>query len=119
MRQKVANNYSALLGKAGITAPFVEAHNESAWAQFTVQLENRGFVQEQLEAADVPTAVHYPIPLNRQPAVSDSFADLPVGDAVATRVMSLPMHPYMSTDQLKKVVEPLFEIVGRAKIAAN
>lgn len=119
MRQKIASSYVALLDKAGIATPFVEAHNESAWAQFTVQLENRDLVQEQLKIAGVPTAVHYPIPLNRQPAVSDPFANLPVGDAVATRVMSLPMHPYMSADQLNKVVEPLFEIMGRTKVAAN
>ncbi|VXC26272.1 UDP-2-acetamido-2-deoxy-3-oxo-D-glucuronate aminotransferase [Pseudomonas sp. 9AZ] len=119
LRQQVANGYASLLNEAGIAAPFIEAHNQSAWAQFTVQLENREFVQERLSLIGVPTAVHYPIPLNRQPAVSDAYAILPVGDVVATRVMSLPMHPYLSGDQLNKVVAPLVEIMNGAYVASN
>ena len=93
LRQQVAQRYSALLNKAGITTtPHIEVHNQSAWAQYTIQMEQRGAVQEKLKAAGVPTAVHYPIPLNKQPAVIDHAATLLVGDAVAQRVLSLPMH---------------------------
>ena len=55
----------------------------------------------------IPTAVHYPIPLNKQPAVADVNAVLPVGDAVAERVMSLPMHPYLNLDAQEKIVTAL------------
>src|SRR5690606_23793934 len=79
LREQAAQRYAHLLGKSGIAAPFVEDHNLSAWAQFTVQVDNRDQVQERLKAAGVPTAVHYPIPLNRQPAVKDDAAHLPVG----------------------------------------
>ncbi len=52
----------------------------------------------------MPTAVHYPIPLNRQPAVADPDAVLPVGDLLAEQVLSLPMHPYLGEgDQLQIV----------------
>lgn len=96
-RQQVADRYTQLLSQAGITTtPHIEAHNQSAWAQYTVQVHNREQVQEKLKQAGIPTAVHYPIPLNKQPAVADATAQLPVGDAVAQRVMSLPMHPYLS-----------------------
>lgn len=119
LRQQVASGYVSLLDEAGIAAPFIEAHNQSAWAQFTIQLGNRELVQERLKLVGVPTAVHYPIPLNRQPAVSDTHANLPVGDAVATRVMSLPMHPYLSDDQLNKVIASLVETMDEAKVAGN
>lgn len=119
LRQQVASSYVTLLGEAGIAAPFIEVHNQSAWAQFTIQLGTRELVQERLKLAGVPTAVHYPIPLNRQPAVSDAHANLPVGDAVATRVMSLPMHPYLADDELNTVVASLVEIMGEAKVAGN
>lgn len=99
LREQAAQRYAHLLGKSGIAAPFVEAYNVSAWAQYTVQVEARDQVQEHLKAAGVPTAVHYPIPLNRQPAVKDDGASLPVGDAVAQKVMSLPMHPYLMPEQ--------------------
>lgn len=96
-RQHVAETYTQLFNEAGIsTTPFIEEHNQSAWAQYTIQVDHRSEVQDKLKAQGIPTAVHYPIPLNKQPAVADANAVLPVGNAVAERVMSLPIHPYMS-----------------------
>jgi len=103
-RQRVAETYNQLFTEAGITTiPFIEAHNQSAWAQYTIQVDNRDKVQAKLKEQGIPTAVHYPIPLNKQPAVVDVNAVLPVGDAVAERVMSLPMHPYMQTTDIKTI----------------
>lgn len=105
LRQHVANRYTTLLNEAGImTTPIVKEGNISAWAQYTIQVENRDKVQAALKEKGIPTAVHYPIPLNRQPAVADNDAYLPIGDKVAQKVMSLPMHPYMSEADIKRVV---------------
>ena len=112
LREQVAQGYTRLLGRAGIAAPFVEAHNSSVWAQYTVQITNRYQVQERLKVAGVPTAVHYPIPLNRQPAVKDEAAVLPVGDAIAERVMSLPMHPYLDEAAQHSIIQTLQESLG-------
>jgi len=107
-RQKVAEIYNQLFSQAGInTTPYLESHNTSAWAQYTIQVDNRVEVQEKLKAQGIPTAVHYPIPLNKQPAVADTGVMLPVGDAIAERVMSLPMHPYLTIDQITQIVQPL------------
>ncbi|WP_425918238.1 DegT/DnrJ/EryC1/StrS family aminotransferase [Acinetobacter sp. TSRC1-2] len=107
-RQRVAETYTKLFNEAGIsTTPFIESHNQSAWAQYTIQVENRDQVQAKLKAEGIPTAVHYPIPLNKQPAVENANVSLPVGDAIAEKVMSLPMHPYLPEETLKKVVYSL------------
>lgn len=106
-RRVVAQTYKRLLSAAGVAAPYVEEHNTSAWAQFTVQVDARDAVQQKLKAAGVPTAVHYPFPLNKQPAVADPAALLPVGDAIADRVMSLPMHPYIDEGSLEYIVHSL------------
>lgn len=111
-REQVAQDYGRLLVDAGIAAPFVEAHNCSAWAQYTVQVAGRDKVQESLKAAGIPTAVHYPIPLNRQPAVKDDAACLLVGDAIAERVMSLPMHPYLDDASQRVIIQTLQESLG-------
>src|SRR5690554_1645433 len=79
-----------------IILPFIEEHNTSVYAQYTIQVDNRDQVQAKLNEAGIPTAVHYPIPLNKQPAVADKNVQLLIGDAVAEKVMSLPMHPYMT-----------------------
>ncbi|MDM1248683.1 DegT/DnrJ/EryC1/StrS family aminotransferase [Acinetobacter sp. R933-2] len=106
-RQRVAETYTRLFNETGIlTTPYIEEHNQSAWAQYTIQVENRDEVQEKLKAQGIPTAVHYPIPLNKQPAVAND-AVLPVGDAIAERVMSLPMHPYLTLEAQEKIVNCL------------
>lgn len=105
LRNQVAQRYTQLLNNVGIaTTPVVESYNTCAWAQYTIRVERRDEVKDRLKENGVPTAVHYPIPLNKQPAVADRSAYLPVGDEVAEQVMSLPMHPYMAeADQIKVV----------------
>lgn len=108
LRNQIAQTYTQQLNAAGInTTPYIEDHNISTWAQYTVRVENRDVVQQKLKEVGVPTAVHYPIPLNKQPAVADAAAILPVGDEVAEQVMSLPMHPYMTNNDIEKVVQAI------------
>lgn len=108
LRQSVARNYADLLNMAGVNKqPYVEVYNTSVFAQFTVRVDNRDSVQAKLKQLGIPTAVHYPIPLNQQPAVADAEANLPVGDEVARQVVSLPMHPYLTLEEQKKVVAAL------------
>jgi UDP-2-acetamido-2-deoxy-ribo-hexuluronate aminotransferase len=108
LRNQVAERYTLLLNDAGIeTTPFIEKHNVSAWAQYTIRVDKREMVQAKLKGAGIPTAVHYPIPLNKQPAVADEAASLPVGDEMAEQVLSLPMHPYLTEQEQIKVVESL------------
>lgn len=108
LRQQVAANYNQLLNEKGIeTTPFIEEHNTSVYAQYTIRVKNREQVIEELQAKGIPTAVHYPIPLNKQPAVaSNDF--LPVGDRIAQEVLSLPMHPYLSKEDIKKIVRTVY-----------
>ena len=107
-RDRVAAAYSGKLNAAGLqSTPVVEAHNVSAWAQYTVRVPERDRVQAHLKEAGIPTAVHYPIPLNRQPAVADANARMPVGDAMAGQVISLPMHPYLDENDQDRVVKVL------------
>lgn len=118
-RQRVADTYNKLLNchpreggdplSQSVITPHLESHNTSAWAQYTVQVQNREAVQERLKQAGIPTAVHYPIPLNKQPAVEDAAVQLPAGDAVAQRVMSLPMHPYLDEASMKRIAQALVQ----------
>lgn len=108
LRQKNAASYEQLLNQAGIdTTPYVEPHNTSVYAQYTIRVNDREAVQAKLKAAGIPAAVHYPIPLNKQPAVADATAMLPVGDVVAQQVISLPMGPYIGNSDIARVVDCL------------
>lgn len=117
LRQQVAERYATLLppqhagegwgGDQHITTPYIPPHNRSAWAQFTIQVSLRDQVLQRLQTAGIPTAVHYPIPLNQQPAVVDPAAHLPVGNAMAQKVLSLPMHPYLGESEIAAIAVAL------------
>jgi UDP-2-acetamido-2-deoxy-ribo-hexuluronate aminotransferase len=113
LRQQVAQTYARLFADAELAiAPFVETHNRSAWAQYTVRVPDRDAVQARLKDAGIPTAVHYPLPLNRQPAVADRKRQLPVGDTLAEQVISLPMSPYLGADQQRSIVAALASVLS-------
>ena len=99
-RARIGQRYSERLTCNGIVTPFIEPFNTSVYAQYTLQVEDREKVQKTLTAKNIPTAVHYPIPLNKQPAMNQGHLSFPVAEYLAQRVISLPMHPYLSrTDQ--------------------
>lgn len=113
LRAAVAKKYNRLLGESGITTlPFVSENCKSVWAQYTIQVPDRDVVQEKLSAMGIPTVVHYPIPLNKQPAVADTNKSLPIGDSISEKVLSLPMHPYL-------IDKDIFHIAHHLKLALN
>ena len=108
LRQHVAQRYAARLQGADIlSTPYVEMHATSVYAQYTIRVNDRAEVQQKLQRAGVPSVVHYPIPLNKQPAVMDSEVSLVVGEEVAEQVLSLPMHPYLTDDDIELVAAAL------------
>lgn len=107
-RNEVASMYAERLADINtLTTPSVIGHNISAWAQYTIRVQNRAEVQEKLAAQSIPTTVHYPLPLNKQPAVEDKSITLAHGDLAADEVLSLPMHPYMSLNDVDEVATAL------------
>ncbi|MDV6316106.1 DegT/DnrJ/EryC1/StrS family aminotransferase [Idiomarina sp. HP20-50] len=110
LRNTIASNYTLWLNEKGIEAtPFVEEYNSSVWAQYTLKVKNRDELQQKLKENGIPTAVHYPMPLNKQPAVEDRVSSLAIGNDAANIVMSLPMHPYLTLEEQKKIVNIIGE----------
>jgi UDP-2-acetamido-2-deoxy-ribo-hexuluronate aminotransferase len=106
LRATIGAAYTKAL-KDIVTTPFIEAYNACVYAQYTIQVDNREIVQEKLKAAGVPTAVHYPIPLNLQPVFSylqQGEGSFPVAEKVARRVMSLPMSPWLTVNDQRETV---------------
>lgn len=106
LRTTIGEKYTERL-KDVVTTPYIETHNTCVYAQYTIQVDNRDTVQEKLKAAGIPTAVHYPIPLNLQPVFSylqQGEGSFPVAEKVARRVMSLPMSPWLTVDDQREIV---------------
>ncbi|MEO6987848.1 MAG: DegT/DnrJ/EryC1/StrS aminotransferase family protein [Aquihabitans sp.] len=106
-RNLVARRYESGLSEVAIT-PAVMAGRTSAWAQYTLRVPDRpGFISD-LRDAGIPTAVHYPTPLHRQPAYSGfpkTGDGLPNSERLATEVVSLPMHPYLKPAVSERIIE--------------
>ncbi len=118
-RAAIGSRYTELLQRrgarsvkdanTGLLTPYVQAHNTSVYAQYTLQADDRDAVIAQLSARDIPTAVHYPIPLNRQGAYAHFCCPdcTPNAERAAARVVSLPMHPYLSAQDAERVADAL------------
>lgn len=105
-RFEVGNRYNLLLDEAGVARILQRADRTSVFAQYTVMHQEREALQKRLTEAHIPTAIHYPVPLNEQPAYKHLCCPdcTPVAQALAKRVMSIPMSPTLAeTDQLKIV----------------
>ena len=119
-RQKVAATYTKMISAISdqgsttngprMTAPQVPEGYQSAWAQFSILVENRPHLQEHLKEQGIPTAVYYPQPLHLQTAYAGlaySKGDFPVAENISEHILSLPMYPSLSASDQKKVVENL------------
>ena len=112
MRDQVGARYTAALQKY-VTTPYIESYNTSVYAQYTIQVDRREAFQEQLKAAGVPTAVHYPIPLHLQPAFSYlglGEGTFQVAEAAAQRVLSLPLSPWITGEDQELVIHAVSSI---------
>ena len=110
-RSAVAQRYDKLFSDQGFQeTPYIEPYNQSAWAQYTICVPRRDQVQDLLKQVGIPTAVYYPMPLNKQPAVADA-SPLPEGDKAAQFVMSLPMNPYLTEGDQVKIINAVVKAI--------
>ena len=106
-RQKAAARYSSNL-KDHVVTPFIPAEYVSAWAQYSILVDNREEVLSALKEAGIPTAIYYPKPLHLQDAFRDlgyKKGDFPVSEDAAGKIFSLPMHPYLTDETIDYISE--------------
>ena len=106
LRQQAAQRYTQSLPK-GVVVPRVPEGLQSVWAQYSILTSQREALMTLLKSQDIPTVVYYPNPLHLQKA----FADLqyapdscPVAEKTAHQILSLPLHPYLTESEQKKIL---------------
>ena len=101
-----AGKYTSMLSGT-VATPVIPEGFESSWAQYTIRLESaeqRAKVQKSLKEQDIPTMVYYPLPMHKQMAFADlAVRECPVADRLCETVLSLPMHPYLTDEQIDAV----------------
>jgi len=110
LRQEVASKYLEALKDKDFILPFIDSHATSAWAQYSIRVNNRDTLQAKLKEAGIPTAVHYPMPLHLQECftyLNHKDGDFPIAEKVSHEIMSLPMNPYLDDDEIRYICEKL------------
>jgi UDP-2-acetamido-2-deoxy-ribo-hexuluronate aminotransferase len=108
-RLEVGARYNQLLDELGIERVIQRPDRSSVFAQYTVFVNNREALQGQLNQQGIPTAVHYPVPLNEQPGYKHLCCPdcTPIAQRLASRVMSLPMSPDLTSGDQDKILSAL------------
>ncbi len=112
LRQNVAQRYHDGLSDV-CQIPHVKDTNTSSWAQYSILHQLRDKITVHMKERGIPTAIYYPKPLHLQTAFSDlgyREGDLPVSEDVAGKIFSLPMYPYLSSEDQNLVIESMREV---------
>jgi UDP-2-acetamido-2-deoxy-ribo-hexuluronate aminotransferase len=108
-RLEIGARYNQLMDECGIERVIQRSDRSSVFAQYTVLVNDREALQAQLNQYGVPTAVHYPLPLNEQPGYRHLCCEncTPIAQRLAGRVMSLPMSPFLESVDQDKILSAL------------
>ena len=104
-RIKIGKQYNRLIDRVGIKRVQQRNDRSSVFAQYTILTENRETIKQRMQDEGIPIAVHYPIPLNEQPAYKHLCcqACTPIAEEVAQKVISLPMGPDLQYSQQSSI----------------
>jgi dTDP-4-amino-4,6-dideoxygalactose transaminase len=115
-RRAAASEYGKhLLDTPGVTPPFAPDGYASAWAQYSILVDDREAVRAALKEMGVPSAVYYPKPLHLQTAFAPlgyKPGDMTVSEDASLRIMSLPMHPYLDPAAVENICGAVAEAVA-------
>ena len=108
-RQQVAQNYTAILSD-NLKTPDIKSNRLSAWAQYTIRVNDRNNVQAKLKKSGVPTSIHYPESLHLQECfqyLNYKQGDFPISEQASEEVMSLPISALITDIEQKHIISNL------------
>ncbi len=114
-RLAAAKKYMERLSPA-VQLPVIDQGNVHVFHQFTIQHDRRDDLKDFLETKGVPSAVHYPIPLHRQPGFTSlcRIVSASLSEKAADRVLSLPISPWITDEEIDYVCEQVNTFVNNA-----
>jgi len=118
-RRVVADAYDRLLRDSNVTRPHALADGRHVYCLYTIKAADRDALQKGLEAVEIQSAVHYPLPIHLMPAYTDArykAGDFPIAEECARTVLSLPMHAHLTIAQVEQVAS---EICGLSSKKAH
>jgi dTDP-4-amino-4,6-dideoxygalactose transaminase len=109
-RRAVAREYMRLLDGAGVVTPVEQEWARHVYHVFAIRSQERNSLQEHLSAKGIQTGIHYPIPVHLQKAYAEpqyGVGSFPVSEEIASQVLSLPIYPELTSEQLTAIADAL------------
>lgn len=107
-RQAIAQNYTRALVESGIILPQVAEYSEPVWHLYVIRSKQRAALSEYLKQKGIATVIHYPIPPHHQACYSEyAKLNLPIAEKLSKEVLSLPLYPYLSEDDMSHITESI------------
>lgn len=119
-RQKVAQRYSEGL-RGVVKVPHIPSGSRSAWAQYAIETPERDALKAHLQAEGIPSVIYYVKPLHQQVAYRDyprTPGGLPVSEELPSRILCLPMHPYLSEADQDRIIAAIRDFIEAAEARA-
>jgi len=106
-RRGIARLYDDLLADSGIARPVEKDYAKHVYHQYVIRSKERSILQQRLKENEIQTLIHYPVPVHRQKAYVNSYFGncLPVTERICGEILSLPMHPWLSRDEISTIIK--------------
>ena len=115
-RQQVASWYHQELASLPVQLPMIAQGSVSVYALYTIRIPQRTAIQAFLNERGIPTTVHYPVPMHKQPALSaHPYGDFPIAEEAAEQVLSLPFDAYLTQEDVVQVAVALGQALELAQ----
>lgn len=111
-RDDIGSRYSDLLEDADVITPKIAENSTSIYAQYSIRVKDREAMVEKLSEKEIPTAIHYPLPIHLQESflyLGYKEGDFPISEEVSSQIMSLPMSPYLTEAQQDFIADAIKE----------
>ncbi len=112
-REKIAKYYTKKLSHI-LQTPILKPNNTSSWAQYTIRSKYRDGIQKKLKKKGIPTSVFYPVPLHLQECfkfLKYKKGDFPTSEKMSNEVLSLPINPFLTNNQINYIVSNIKECI--------
>ena len=105
-RREIACRYREALIKSEIRPPSIPDWSDPVWHLYVVRTGKRDQLREYLKLNGIETIVHYPVPPHRQPCYAEiPYPPLTIAEQLAAEVLSLPIYPSMSNEEVECVID--------------
>jgi len=118
-RRENALIYDQLLEDTGIIPPYVDDKVKHVYHLYVIRIKNRDTLRTALKSKGIATGIHYPIPLHLQPAyayLGHKPGDFPITERVANEILSLPMFPELTQEQIEYIVKKIKDFASFSSV---